>query len=155
MKIFAVAIAGLLVVVIAAYLFGAKEIETNVAFKPSDVLLVESGKRIYADQCASCHGAELEGEANWREPLPNNEGLRAPPHDETGHTWHHPDAQLFAITKFGGQRFAPTSFKSNMPAFEELLSDEEIIAVLSFIKSTWPKQIQDRHDGLNKRVAQN
>ena len=27
--------------------------------------------------------------------------LPAPPHNETGHTWHHPDEMLFAITKYG------------------------------------------------------
>jgi mono/diheme cytochrome c family protein len=33
-----------------------------------------------------------------------------------------------------------------MPAFGETLTDDQIIAVLSYIKSTWPQSIRDSHD---------
>ena len=29
------------------------------------------GKAVYDQHCASCHGAKLEGQPNWRKPLPN------------------------------------------------------------------------------------
>jgi len=104
---------------------------------------------VYRDNCASCHGASLEGEANWRSP--DAEGfLRAPPHDATGHTWHHPEELLFRITKLGTARAAGVSdVKSRMPAFETILEDEEIVAALSYIKSTWPDDIRRRHDAMS------
>jgi len=98
----------------------------------------ETGAALYARHCASCHGANLEGQPAWRQPLPEG-GYPAPPHDPSGHTWHHPDAQLFGITKLGGQATAPAGFQSRMPAFRDVLSDAEIWAVLDFIKSTWPE----------------
>src|SRR5205807_2276140 len=51
---------------------------------PNDAALVARGKAIYAEHCAACHGANLEGQANWRSRLPNGR-LPAPPHDASGH----------------------------------------------------------------------
>lgn len=67
---------------------------------PADQSLVLQGKKIYATNCASCHGANLEGQSNWRQRLPNGR-LPAPPHDVTGHTWHHADSLLIDIVKNG------------------------------------------------------
>ena len=80
--------------------------------------------------------------------------MPAPPHDETGHTWHHPDQVLFDITKLGIVAAANLKdYKTVMPIYEGVLSDEEIIAVLSFIKSTWPEEIRAGHDEMNARYA--
>jgi mono/diheme cytochrome c family protein len=118
-------------------------------FYPDDAVMIGLGKLIYDAQCASCHGANLEGAPNWR--VRNEQGrLPAPPHDETGHTWHHPERQLFEITKHGLQRFAGPDYESDMPAYEEILTDAEIIAVLSYIKSTWPARIRARHDAMSQ-----
>jgi len=108
-----------------------------------DPELVARGAEIYAAQCATCHGKNLEGEANWRVQKPSGV-LPAPPHDESGHTWHHGDDQLFAITKRGGQPFMPPGMQSAMPAFEAGLTDRDIWAVLAYIKSRWPDNIQAR-----------
>lgn len=102
-----------------------------------DSAQVALGARLYAERCASCHGAKLEGQPNWQEPLSNGR-MPAPPHDASGHTWHHSDAELLTITKKGLAAVVP-GYESDMPAFEGTLSDEEIRAVLAFIKSTWPK----------------
>ena len=110
---------------------------------------VETGQKIYVENCASCHGVNLEGQPNWRSQLPEG-GLPAPPHDETGHTWHHSDKLNFKYTKKGGQKIAPPGFKSNMPGFEETLSDDQIWAVLAYIKSEWPEQVRKRHALRNK-----
>lgn len=99
------------------------------------------GQKIYADNCASCHGANLEGQPNWRRRLENGR-MPAPPHDESGHTWHHSDQDLFAITKLGVGGVVP-GYESDMLAFGEILSDEDIVAVLAFIKSTWPERQRD------------
>ncbi|WP_170942271.1 c-type cytochrome, partial [Noviherbaspirillum denitrificans] len=68
--------------------------------------------------------------------------LPAPPHDETGHTWHHPDSVLFDIVKNGlvPGRTAPDGYQSDMPAYGTTLSDADITAVLAYIKSTWPSE---------------
>lgn len=67
--------------------------DKNVELRPDDLKVVDLGKKVYDANCASCHGVKLEGEENWRERGPDGL-LPAPPHDETGHTWHHPDALL-------------------------------------------------------------
>ncbi|MGE3571227.1 MAG: cytochrome c [Burkholderiales bacterium] len=104
---------------------------------PGDAARLALGQRVYAQHCASCHGAKLEGQPDWRRRLPNGR-MPAPPHDETGHTWHHADALLFALTKQGlVPPYAPAGYESDMPAFGQTLSDEEIWAVLAFIKSHW------------------
>lgn len=98
---------------------------------------LELGASVYARHCASCHGASLEGQPDWQRRLPNGR-MPAPPHDETGHTWHHPDEVLFGITKFGlAPPYAPKGYESDMPAFAGTLSDEEIRAVLAWIASHW------------------
>jgi len=104
---------------------------------PGDAARVALGQRVYAQHCATCHGAKLEGQADWRQRLPNGR-MPAPPHDESGHTWHHADALLFAITQQGlVPPHAPAGYESDMPAFGQTLSDEEIWAVLAYIKSHW------------------
>ncbi len=98
------------------------------------------GQVIYANSCASCHGANLEGQENWR--IANDDGsFPAPPHNVEGHTWHHDDGMLLNYTKVGGQQamadLGITDFKSGMPAFGEELTDEQVDDVWAYIKSTW------------------
>jgi mono/diheme cytochrome c family protein len=116
---------------------------------PNDPSLVARGKVVYAEQCASCHGANLEGQPNWRKRFPNGR-LPAPPHDRTGHTWHHSDRQLFEVTKNGTAELIP-GYETDMPAYKDVLSDADIWAVLSFIESTWPADIRERQQRMNQR----
>ena len=112
---------------------------------------ITAGKVLYAEQCASCHGPGLEGQPNWQSPDENGV-LPAPPHDETGHTWHHDNQLLFNYTKLGGQRTLAArgvDFNSGMPAFDETLTDEDIWNILAFIRSTWPKRVQEIQDARN------
>jgi len=107
---------------------------------PKNAQLVAQGRLVYAAQCASCHGADLEGQPNWRQPRADGT-MPAPPHDATGHTWHHNDQSLFTTVRRGGLATAPEGYRSAMPAFPQL-SDEDIWAVLAYIKSSWPAEIQ-------------
>lgn len=99
---------------------------------------VVMGAEIYRRYCAACHGARLEGQPNWQQRKQDGR-LPAPPHDATGHTWHHGDEVLFRITKFGPAAIVQ-GYKSDMPGFENVLSDDEIRAVLAFIQGTWPER---------------
>src|SRR5690349_8579944 len=106
-----------------------------------DPPLVVRGDRIYAAECAGCHGAHLEGQSNWQ--VADARGhVRAPPHDGTGHSWEHSDEDLFRLTKNSVYDTAPEGYVSDMPAFASRLSDAEIWAVLAFIKSTWPAGVR-------------
>ena len=125
--------------------------EAGIRLQHKDHAVVNLGKAIYAENCASCHGVVLEGQANWRQR--DAEGyLPAPPHDETGHTWHHPDPYLFLMTKYGIEEMIGKSYPNNMPAYEDKLTDDDIIAALSYIKSTWSGRIQRQHDQTNARA---
>ncbi len=108
-----------------------------------DTDVIALGKMVYDQQCAACHGVELEGQPDWK--LRNEDGsFKAPPHSADGHTWHHADSQLVEAVQLGGARFEGMSIggTSPMPAYAEILSDDEITAVLTYIKSTWPKDIR-------------
>ncbi|MBK8905492.1 MAG: cytochrome c [Anaerolineaceae bacterium] len=106
----------------------------------SDPQLVAMGEEVYNTYCAACHGFELEGQPNWQEPYADG-SLKAPPHDETGHTWHHSDASLVESIKLGGARLEPNIGVSAMPAYDGVLTDQQIAAVLAYIKSSWPAEI--------------
>ena len=125
--------------------------DTRFVLQPANGAIVAQGRQVYAENCASCHGENLEGEPNWRQPNADLT-MPAPPHDDTGHTWHHTDEVLFNLTKYGLAKYLnQPNFKSNMPAYENILSDDEIKAVLSFIKSQWSDAIRKRNDQLNSR----
>jgi mono/diheme cytochrome c family protein len=125
--------------------------EADIALNHKDAAIVDLGQVVYAENCASCHGVALEGQANWRQRDANGY-LPAPPHDETGHTWHHPNSYLFSMTKYGIEEMIGKSYPNNMPAYKDKLTDEEILAVLSYIKSTWSSRIQRQHDQINARA---
>lgn len=106
-----------------------------------DPATIQLGQQLYATNCASCHGANLQGQPDWKHRLANGR-MPAPPHDVTGHTWHHSDRDLFNLTKLGVAAVVGDGYESDMPAFGDKLSDDAIKAVLDYIKSTWPPNAQ-------------
>ncbi len=116
----------------------------------SDPKLLEFGSQVYNAQCAECHGDRLQGQPNWKTRKADGT-LPAPPHDASGHTWHHSDQLLFDYTKNGGQALMPEGMKSGMPGFGEILNDNDIWAVLAYIKSRWPEDIQMRQARQNRQ----
>jgi len=121
--------------ILAALLAGCGE------SKPDPARLV-LGQKLYAQHCAACHGARLEGQPDWRKPLPSGR-MPAPPHDDSGHTWHHSERVLFEITRNGlVPPNAPPGYQSDMPAFAGKLSDAEIRAVLAYISASWSIEIR-------------
>lgn len=145
-------VAFLIVGGLAALLFFQAQQKPAFYIDPTDRQLISRGETIYVQHCAACHGAKLEGQPDWRTRLPNGR-LPAPPHDETGHTWHHPDIVLFDIVKNGlvPGRTAPSGHESDMPAYGNVLSDMEISAVLAYIKSTWSREIREIQEDLSRR----
>lgn len=110
---------------------------------PNNQPLVALGRMVYAGHCARCHGAKGEGEADWQTRRADGT-LPAPPHDAGGHTWHHPDSLLLAITRDGSAAHAPPGVKTAMPGFAGTLNEREIVAAVAFIKSLWPADIRAR-----------
>lgn len=101
--------------------------------------VIALGRELYAEHCASCHGDKLQGQPDWKIPLANGR-YPAPPHDVTGHTWHHADALLERIVRDGSAAVVGNGYESDMPGFGKILSDDQITAILAFIKSTWSEK---------------
>lgn len=152
MRVWKAAAAVAVVAIVGGVLYGVFCSTQPVRIDPADRAQVDLGRKLYVEACASCHGANLEGQPNWQKRLPNGR-LPAPPHDASGHTWHHPDIDLFRVTKLGPAAY-PTGYETDMPAFGDRLSDAEIAAILAYIKSTWPPEIRARHDRLNAAKAE-
>ena len=122
---------------VACGVVGRQEVATNSQADESS----PDGPALYEAQCASCHGVNGEGQQNWQ--IPNAEGVfPAPPHKSEGHTWHHPDQVLLEITAKGGS--LPNS---GMPGFSDTLTEPEMEAILSHIKTFWgPEQREIQAD---------
>lgn len=116
---------------------------------PSQTSQIAEGEALYTESCAVCHGTDLAGQPNWRSPESDGR-LPAPPHDASGHTWHHPDEVLFRITKLGTAAVVGNGYESNMPGFGDELDDAQIEAIFSYIKSTWPEELRAHQAEISK-----
>jgi mono/diheme cytochrome c family protein len=101
--------------------------------------LLAEGEVVYRNHCAACHGPNGEGQ-NPNDPYAADANGRflAPPHNANGHTWHHDDDLLFRIVKEGGM--GDPQFFNEMPAFGHILTDYQIQAVLTYIKTFWTEE---------------
>ncbi|HUF39372.1 MAG TPA: cytochrome c [Anaerolineales bacterium] len=95
------------------------------------------GEPLYLQHCAACHGIDLSGAPDWKTPLQDG-SFPAPPHDDDGHTWHHPDFQLMQIVAEGG-----ASYGGTMPGFAGQLSPDEMDDILEYIKSRWGSESRE------------
>ena len=111
---------------------------------------VAEGQAIYAEHCAACHGADREGEPYWQ--YPDAEGyMPAPPQNGTGHTSDHPDFILIETVRLGPEATVCTDRNSRMGGYGDVLTNEEILAVLAYIKNGWPAEVIEKHNRLNGR----
>lgn len=99
---------------------------------------ITEGESLYNQHCASCHGADLHGQPNWKQPLANGK-YPAPPHDNTGHTWHHNDDVLIGVIMNGGDGTGNMTH-GDMPAFKDKLTDTQVRQILTYIKNQWGQQ---------------
>ncbi len=108
-----------------------QETLATAASEEGSAQLLARGEQLYAANCQVCHGD--------REGTGGTGG--APPHNETGHTWHHPDAQLNDWILNGKLGFG------EMPAFKDVMSEGQVEAVLTYIKTWWtPEQRESQTD---------
>ena len=112
---------------------------TAVPADPVPVSAVERGARVYEASCAVCHGADAEGQPDWH--VRRSDGTApAPPLNGDGHTWHHGDGTLYKWIITGGSYLEGPeipNFKSAMPAFGDTLSHDEVVSVITYVKSLW------------------
>jgi S-disulfanyl-L-cysteine oxidoreductase SoxD len=110
--------------------------------------LVWKGYYLYQRSCIYCHGRRLEGDSLWQ-TRDQFFGRRAPPLDYSGHAWQHSDEELFHMVKFGRFTTTPPNANSQMPAYGPHFSDDEILAVIAFVKAQWPLSLRVSQSLLN------
>lgn len=121
---------------------GNQSAPTESATVPTlDPSLVKLGQQVYGANCASCHGPNAEGDPNWQKPDERG-NLPPPPHDDSGHTWRHGDGELFEIVHDGWRDPFNKTEELTMPPFGDVLSDSEIQAVVTYLKSLWSEEHQ-------------
>ncbi len=96
----------------------------------------ELGDRVFSANCAHCHGGLGQGLVeDWKTPNPDGQ-FPAPPLNGTAHTWHHSKEVLIETINNGG-----IPFGGSMPAFKNVLTEEEKEAVIAFIQNLWDDEI--------------
>lgn len=117
--------------------------EPTLSFQSTIGDALIQGQNLYNQHCAVCHGVDGEGQSP-ENPFGTDNGLDpAPPHDETGHTWHHADDLLIEIIHEGG-------ITNAMPAFGEKMDTDQIEMVLDYIKTFWT----DEQRGYQREVTE-
>lgn len=143
------------VVVVAAVYWGSEvgqETEPAAvsisALDPGDVAL---GQEVYLKNCLACHGTNAQGAPNWTKPDVRG-NLPPPPHDDSGHTWRHSDAELTWIIQNGLRDVFNNTPDLTMPPFEDKLSAEEINAVITYFKSLWSPEHRRYQEEQNQQA---
>jgi mono/diheme cytochrome c family protein len=111
--------------------------------------VIARGQQLYTQYCAACHGVDGVGQFPDAPLEPDATGrYGAPPHNDSGHTWHHHDQLLLQIVREGGMG-DPSAFYP-MPAFGTQLSDEQIVSIIGYIKTLWT----DEHRAYQQRESE-
>lgn len=119
--------------------------EPGLVAEGLDPETVARGERLYIQYCAVCHRPDLSGAPNWMTPNPDG-SYPPPPHDSSGHTWHHSDAHLLGIIRDG----SPFP-QSRMPAFGHVLTDDDILEILEFFKANWGPEEREFQRSITER----
>jgi len=122
-----------------------KLMTTNVV-EPEQTIY--EGKVLYLANCVTCHGVNLQGNPNWRSGTDKDGQRLPPPHNGTGHTWHHSPEILFQIIKYGFKIY-DENYEGKMVGNENL-TDKEIYSLLEYIKSVWPEELRTNYTKAHK-----
>lgn len=107
---------------------------------------VDLGKKVFEENCAKCHGSNGQSVFSWKQRLADG-SFPPPPLNGSAHSWHHPLSQLMGTIKAGG-----VARGGKMPAFNGLLSEEEIVSVIAYFQNFWRDEIYQawiQRGGLN------
>ncbi|KLU36907.1 alcohol dehydrogenase [Massilia sp. WF1] len=90
--------------------------------------VIEAGRKVYAGQCAVCHGAEGKGQGASYPPLAGNQSI----------TMESPVNSIRMVLNGG---YAPGTLKNprpyGMPPFSHILNDDDVAAVVTYIRVAW------------------
>ena len=90
--------------------------------------VVAQGKKLYGVHCADCHGVDGKGVAPAYPPLAGNRALTM-------------EVSVNAVRVVLNGGFAPSTAGNprpyGMPAFSHVLDDEEVAAVVSYLRASW------------------
>ncbi len=113
---------------------------------------LQAGQASYNLRCAHCHGYAGEGELQVSAVDTLALGMKVvPPHDSTGHTWMHPEQLLVQLIQQG----APNPlYRFQMPAYSEVMTDEEIRQVLAYIRLWWTDAQREHHAAITEARAE-
>jgi mono/diheme cytochrome c family protein len=97
-----------------------------------DAKELQTGKNLFAENCAQCHGENAQGAPDWHKR--NADGtFPPPPLNGTGHAWHHSSEVLFDMIHNGSK-----PGEGNMPAWKDKLDRKQIELVIQWFQSMWP-----------------
>lgn len=97
-----------------------------------------TGRKLFAANCAACHGDRAQGTADWKTPDKNGV-FPPPPLNGTAHAWHHPLAVLYQVIQQGGKPMGGT-----MPAWAGKLDEQQTLSVIAAFQSEWPDDIYQK-----------
>lgn len=107
-----------------------------------DANQVARGKQAYRANCGRCHGENGVGDLNWKVP-DKDLNYPPPPHNDTGHTWHHADRVLYEAIRDGLRDPLKPNSELRMPAFGNTLSEADMRALIVYFKSLWNSEHQE------------
>jgi len=98
--------------------------------------LIKTGKVIFKNNCASCHGDKAQGlHKDWKTPLEDG-NYPPPPLNGTAHAWHHPISVLAHYIYNGGKKYGGV-----MPGFNGKISQTEAASAIAYIQSYWDDKL--------------
>jgi mono/diheme cytochrome c family protein len=110
----------------------------------------QSGEALYQANCQRCHGGATGGSM-----------MDMPPrHNANGHTWHHADQQLIDTVLNGSGQMGEMMRGMmgdpgvRMPAFRDVLTEEDVRAILAYIKTWWTEEQRRTQADLSQRYQE-